>query len=250
MQVRVHADSIGLAAAAAAEAAAHIRTAIRERATARIVAATGASQIAFLERLVCEPDLDWAAVELFHLDEYIGLSSEHPASFRRYLLERLIRPAGIRRYHLLDDQGDPVRVCREVGARLRQGPVDVAFVGVGENAHLAFNDPPADIETTAPYILVDLDERCRLQQVGEGWFPGLEDVPRSAITMSVRQILEARAIVCVVPDRRKAEAVRASLEGPIDPRTPASLLRRHPQVTIHLDPDSASLLAEGGPGRA
>ena len=242
MKVRVHADSSDLAAAAAADAAARIRSAIQARGLARIVAATGASQIAFLERLVREPDLDWASVEMFHLDEYIGLPSEHPASFRRYLLERLIRPAGISRYHLLDDQGDPARVCREIGARLAQQPVDVAFVGIGENAHLAFNDPPADFETTAPYILVDLDQRCRQQQVGEGWFPSVDDVPASAITMSVRQILEAHAIVCVVPDRRKAEAVRASLEDPVDPRTPASILRTHPDMTLHLDPESASLL--------
>ena len=242
MQIRVHADTSELAAAAATEAAARIRSAIHARGRARIVAATGASQIAFLDRLVREPDLDWGAVEMFHLDEYIGLSAEHPASFRRYLLERLIGPAGITHYHLLDDQGDPARVCREVGARLRADAVDVAFVGIGENAHLAFNDPPADFETTAPYILVDLDRRCRQQQVGEGWFPTLEDVPASAISMSVRQILQASAIVCVVPDLRKAEAVRASLEGPIDPRTPASILRTHPDITMHLDRESASRL--------
>lgn len=242
MQIRVHADTSELAAAAATEAAARIRSAIHARGRARIVAATGASQIAFLDRLVREPDLDWGAVEMFHLDEYIGLSAEHPASFRRYLLERLIGPAGITRYHLLDDQGDPARVCREVGARLRADAVDVAFVGIGENAHLAFNDPPADFETTAPYILVDLDRRCRQQQVGEGWFPTLEDVPASAISMSVRQILQANAIVCVVPDLRKAEAVRASLEGPIGPETPASILRTHRDVTFHLDRESASLL--------
>ena len=242
MQIQVHADTSELAAAAATEAAARIRSAIHARGRARIVAATGASQIAFLDRLVREPDLDWGAVEMFHLDEYIGLSAEHPASFRRYLLERLIGPAGITRYHLLDDQGDPARVCREVGARLREEPVDVAFVGIGENAHLAFNDPPADFETTAPYILVDLDRRCRQQQVGEGWFPTLEDVPASAISMSVRQILQASAIVCVVPDLRKAEAVRASLEDPIDPRTPASILRTHPDITMHLDRESASRL--------
>lgn len=243
MQIRVHADSSELAAAAAADAADRLRSAILRRGRARIVAATGASQIAFLDRLVREPDLDWAAVEMFHLDEYIGLSAEHPASFRRYLLERLIRPAGITRYHLLDGETDPARVCREVGARLREEVVDVALVGVGENAHLAFNDPPADFETTAPYIIVDLDQRCRQQQVGEGWFASLDDVPASAISMSVHQILQASAVVCVVPDLRKADAVRASLEGPIDPRTPASILRTHPDITVYLDRESASRLA-------
>jgi glucosamine-6-phosphate deaminase len=209
------------------------------------VAATGASQIAFLDRLVREPGVAWGAVEMFHLDEYVGVSAEHPASFRKYLLERLIRPAGITRYHLLDGQGDPSLVCREAGTRLREEPVDVALVGIGENGHLAFNDPPADFDTTAPYIVVQLDERCRQQQVGEGWFSNLDEVPRSAISMSVRQILQAGAIVCVVPDRRKAEAVRASLEGPVDPRTPASILRTHPDATLHLDRESASLIDAG-----
>jgi glucosamine-6-phosphate deaminase len=242
MQIRVHANLPALAAAAATDAAGRLRLALHQRGRARIIAATGASQIAFLDRLVREPNLDWSAVELFHLDEYIGLSAEHPASFRRYLLERLIRPAGITRYHLLDGQADPSVVCADVGARLLEQPVDVAFVGIGENAHLAFNDPPADFKTTAPYILVELDRRCRQQQVGEGWFASLDEVPASAISMSVHQILQANAIVCVVPDLRKAEAVRASLEGPIEPETPASILRTHPDVTFHLDRESASLL--------
>jgi glucosamine-6-phosphate deaminase len=244
MQIRVHANLSELAAAAATDAAGRLRSALRQRGHARIVAATGASQIAFLDRLVREPDLDWSAVELFHLDEYIGLSAEHPASFRRYLLERLIGPAGITRYHLLDGQSDPSLVCADVGARLQAQPVDVALVGIGENAHLAFNDPPADFETTAPYILVDLDQRCRQQQVGEGWFATLDEVPASAISMSVHQILQANAIVCIVPDLRKAEAVQASLEGPIGPETPASILRTHRDVTFHLDRESASLLAK------
>jgi glucosamine-6-phosphate deaminase len=242
MQIRVHTDSSELASAAAAEAAGRLRAALHQRGRARIVAATGASQIAFLDRLVQEPDLDWGLVELFHLDEYIGLSAGHPASFRRYLLERLIRPAGITRYHLLDGESDPAAVCLDVGARLQQEAVDVAFVGIGENAHLAFNDPPADFETTAPYLVVDLDQRCRQQQVGEGWFAGLDDVPSSAISMSIHQILQAKTIVCVVPDLRKAEAVRASLEGPVGPQTPASSLRAHPEITLHLDRESASLL--------
>jgi glucosamine-6-phosphate deaminase len=182
---------------------------------------------------------------MFHLDEYIGLPVDHPASFRKYLLERLIRPAGITRYHLLNaehDEHDAGAVCRETGRLLRQAPIDVALVGIGENGHLAFNDPPADFATDDPYVIVRLDDRCRQQQVGEGWFARLADVPETAISMSVRQILSARAIVCVVPDRRKADAVRASIEGPVDPMTPASILRRHPDVTIYLDRESASLL--------
>lgn len=240
--IRVFDDSAALAAAAARDAAGRIRRAIRERGRARIIAATGASQIAFLDALVREPGVEWDKVEMFHLDEYIGLPIDHPASFRKYLLERLIGPAGIRKYHLLDGERNPADVCREVGALIRQEPVDVALVGIGENGHLAFNDPPADFETVAPYLIVRLDERCRLQQVGEGWFAGLADVPETAISMSVRQILDARSIVCVVPDRRKAEAVRASLEGPVDPMIPASILQRHDDVTIYLDRESASLL--------
>jgi glucosamine-6-phosphate deaminase len=242
MQLHVLPDSARLASAAAADAAARIRSAIARHGTARIIAATGASQIAFLDRLVVERGIDWGQVEMFHLDEYIGLSIEHPASFRKYLLERLIRPAGIGTYHLLDGQRDPLVVCQETGASLRERRVDVAFVGIGENAHLAFNDPPADFDTDDPYLVVRLDEACRRQQVGEGWFARLEDVPAKAISMSVRQIMDADSIVCVVPDRRKAEAVRASLEGPIDPGTPASILRTHRDVTMYLDTESASRL--------
>ena len=240
--IRVFDDSRQLASAAATDASARIRLAIEQRGRARVVAATGASQIAFLDRLVREPAIAWDNVEMFHLDEYIGLSVEHPASFRRYLLERLIEPAGITRYHLLDGERDPDLVRRETGRLLREDPVDVAFIGIGENGHLAFNDPPADFDTEDPYLVVRLDERCRQQQVGEGWFARLEDVPATAISMSVRQILKARAIVCVVPDRRKAEAVRASIEGPVDPMMPASILRRHADLTIYLDRASASLL--------
>lgn len=240
--VRVLDDPSQLAEAAAADAAARIRTALAERGRARIVAATGASQMAFLDRLVREPGIEWPKVEMFHLDEYIGLAIDHTASFRKYLLERLIRPAGITRYHLLDGERTPEAVCRGIGTALQQELVDVAFVGIGENGHLAFNDPPADFDTDLPYIVVRLDERCRRQQVGEGWFASLADVPETAISMSVRQILRADAIVCVVPDLRKAQAVRDSIEGPVDPMTPASILRHHPSVTMYLDPASASLL--------
>lgn len=240
--IRVLDDAAALAAAAAADAGARIRLAIERRGRARIVAATGASQIAFLDRLVREPSIEWDKVEMFHLDEYIGLPIDHPASFRKYLVERLIGPAGITRYHLLDGEHDAEAVCRDVGDMLQQDEVDVALAGIGENGHLAFNDPPADFETDAPYIIVTLDDRCRQQQVGEGWFARLADVPETAISMSVRQILKARSIVCVVPDRRKADAVRASIEGPVDPMTPASILRRHPDLTIYLDRESSSLL--------
>ena len=229
--------------AAASQAADVIRDAIADRGHARIIAATGMSQIDFLDALIAQPGIAWPRVELFHLDEYVGLPLEHPASFRKYLLDRLITKVGIAAYHLLDGERDPHQVATEVGRALRAAPVDIAFVGIGENAHLAFNDPPADFETREPYLIVTLDRACRLQQVGEGWFASLDDVPTRAISMSVNQILDAHTIVCVAPEARKAEAVRASLEGEITPMVPASILRTHPDATLYLDHESASLLA-------
>ena len=212
---------------------------------ARIIAATGASQFDFLEALTATTNIDWGRVEMFHLDEYVGLSIDHPASFRRYLLERLIAKTGIGRYHLLDGEHDAQSTCVEVGQALTSAPIDVAFVGIGENAHLAFNDPPADFETEQPYLIVTLDDRCRQQQVGEGWFAGLADVPQQAISMSVRQILKSREIIGVVPDLRKAEAVQRCVEGEVSPMAPASILQTHTNTTLYLDPQSASLLEHG-----
>ncbi|MGH7978331.1 MAG: glucosamine-6-phosphate deaminase, partial [Limisphaerales bacterium] len=205
-------------------------------------AATGVSQFSFLKELTASPKVDWGQVEMFHLDEYVGLPITHGASFRKYLLERLIRPAGIGYYHLLDGEGDVAAVCRQVGTELNATPIDVAFVGIGENGHLAFNDPPADFTTEEPYLIVNLDEACRRQQVGEGWFKDLSEVPQQAISMSIRQILKARKILCIVPDQRKAQAVKACLEGEISPATPASILRTHPDVTFYLDKNSSFLL--------
>jgi glucosamine-6-phosphate deaminase len=212
--------------------------------------ATGASQFEFLDALTKRADVDWSRVEMFHLDEYLGIPAEHPASFRRYLLERFIRPSGIERYHLLDGTKDPVAVCLEVGAALRSAPIDCAFVGIGENGHLAFNDPPADFHASAPYIVVQLDDACRRQQVGEGWFKSIDEVPDRAISISIRQILDAREIICVVPDARKAGAVKMCLEGPVTPDAPASILQEHPNTTVYLDEASASRLEEGRATRA
>ncbi|MEY3284725.1 MAG: hypothetical protein RIR86_2738 [Acidobacteriota bacterium] len=242
VEFKIFADKNQLGAAAAAQAAAVIVTAIAERGQARIIAATGASQFEFLQALVGHPEIDWSKVEMFHLDEYIGLPITHPASFRKYLRERFIEPAGLTNYHLIDGQADPQEVCRDLGKKISAAPIDVAFVGIGENGHLAFNDPPADFETEAPYLVVNLDEACRRQQLGEGWFPTFDDVPKQAISMSVKQIMKSRQIVCVVPDARKAQAVRDCLEGPIDPAYPASILRRHDHAVIYLDPASAGLL--------
>ena len=228
--------------AAAEEAANLIREAILKRGKARICASTGASQFDFLGCLVSAPGIDWKRVELFHLDEYIGISKDHPASFQRYIQERIIDATGITCAHLLNGMVDPSETARVAGEAVAEAPIDVAFVGIGENGHLAFNDPPADFDADEPYIVVNLDERCRLQQVNEGWFATLDDVPLQAISMSIRQILKARAILAIVPEKRKAEAVKRCFEGEINPLAPASALRLHPNVAAFLDRDSASLL--------
>ena len=204
--------------------------------------ATGASQFEFLASLTARRDIEWNRVEMFHLDEYLGIPADHPASFRRYLLERFVRPSGIERYHFLDGDTDPDDVVRRVGAALRSAPIDCAFVGIGENGHLAFNDPPADFDTTEPYLIVQLDEACRRQQVGEGWFSSIDEVPTRAISISIRQILDSREIICVVPHARKAAAVKRCLEGPVSPDAPASILQTHPNTTVYLDTESAALL--------
>lgn len=242
MNIRIFEDKTTLGRAAAAQAADLIRAALAARGRARILAATGESQFEFLAALIQAPDIDWPRVELFHLDEYVGLGLDHPASFRRYLLERFITPAGIRDFHLLNGETDPAATCREVGRLLAAAPVDAAFAGIGENGHLAFNDPPADFTTGEPYHVVTLDESCRRQQVGEGWFKRLGDVPLRAISISVRQLLKAKAIITVAPDARKAAAIRRCLEGPVSPLAPASILRTHPDVTIYLDRASAAQL--------
>jgi glucosamine-6-phosphate deaminase len=243
MDIRVCDTKAAMGEAAALQAAAALREAIARQGTAYVVAATGASQFEFLERLVAAPGIDWTRTVFFHLDEYVGLPDTHPASFRKYLRERIVDRVRPGTFHLIEgDAADPAAEARRVGDLIARQPIDVAFVGIGENGHLAFNDPPADFETTAPYLVVELDEACRRQQLGEGWFPSLADVPRRAISMSIRQVMASREIVCVVPDARKAQAVKDCLEGEVTPRHPASILQRHPRATVYLDPPSASLL--------
>jgi glucosamine-6-phosphate deaminase len=249
VQIKTYVDRSALSRAAARLAAEGLRRAIHDQGQARIVAATGASQFEFLDALTAAGDVDWSRVEMFHLDEYVGLPLSHPASFRKYLLERLIGKVGITRYHLLDGESDAASVAARVGRELAGAPIDLAFVGIGENAHLAFNDPPADFDTGTPYLIVTLDEACRQQQVGEGWFATVADVPSQAISMSVRQILKAREIICIVPDARKAPAVKACVEGDISPTAPASILRTHDNTTLYLDRESASLLREATRGQ-
>ena len=244
MRLQIYQSKLELGRAAARAAADAIRDAIAARGKARIIAATGASQFEFLDELTARHDIPWGLVEMFHLDEYIGLPADHPASFRRYLQERLIGKTGMTNVHLLDGQQDPEHVCDEAGRAIAAAPIDVAFVGIGENAHLAFNDPPADFETERPYLIVSLDEACRQQQVGEGWFASMAEVPSRAISMSVRQILKSRIILCIVPDARKAHAVHASVSGPVSPQAPASILQTHPETTLYLDTASASRLSQ------
>jgi len=184
---------------------------------------------------------------MFHLDEYIGLPIAHPASFRKFLLDNLIHKTGTVNYHLLDGDGDPNEVCRRVGRAIAAAPIDITFVGLGENGHLAFNDPPADFETEEPYLVVNLDDATRRQQVNEGWFANVAEVPRQAISMSIRQIMKSREIIALVPDHRKAQAVKACLEGGVSPLAPGSVLRLHPAATVYLDRASASLLRPATP---
>jgi len=243
MRLAIFEDKNSAGKAAAEDAARTLLGALQEKGAARIIAATGASQFEFLDCLTKVEGIDWQRVEMFHLDEYVGLPTSHPASFRKYLQERLIGKVKLAKYHLLDGEADPAEVMRTVGSELRAAPIDVAFVGIGENAHLAFNDPPANFETEEPYIVVELDEACRRQQVNEGWFAGIADVPKRAISMTVQQILKAKEILAIVPDARKAAAVKACLEGEIGPMAPASILRRHDNTTLYLDRYSAALLS-------
>jgi len=243
MVIKIYDDKTSLGRAAAEQAAVSLRKAIQEGGRARIIAATGASQFEFLDALTAMPGIEWPRVEMFHLDEYVGLPASHPASFRKYLLERLIQRTGIRKYHFLEGDGDVPKAVRMVAAELVAAPIDVAFVGIGENGHLAFNDPPADFQTEEPYLIVDLDEACRRQQVGESWFAELSQVPKRAISMSVGQILKSKEIIAVVPEARKAQAVKSCFEGEISPLAPASILRTHAHATVFLDKESAALLS-------
>jgi glucosamine-6-phosphate deaminase len=243
MEIHIFDSKEAMGAAAAHMAAAGLQAAIEARGEANLILATGASQFEMLESLV-KQDVDWSRVTAFHLDEYIGLPESHPASFRKYLKERFVdQVPQLRQFHFVDGNADdPVAECRRLGDLIAAKPIDVACIGIGENGHLAFNDPPADFETEEAYIVVHLDEACRRQQLGEGWFPSLDAVPERAISMSIRQIMKSEAIVCTVPDARKAEAVRKAVEGPVTPHLPSSILQQHPRCDLLLDTASAALL--------
>jgi glucosamine-6-phosphate deaminase len=245
MKITIHDTSAAAARAAAAAAAGILREAIDAKGHAVFVAATGNSQLEFLKHLTAAPGISWKHPTMFHLDEYIGISSSHPASFRRYLRERLTSRVPVGNAHFI--QGDapdlPAEVAR-LNAAIAATAVDVAFIGVGENGHIAFNDPPADFATETPFLVVDLDEACRRQQVGEGWFGAIGDVPRQAASMSVKQIMKSARILCTVLEKRKAHAIKTCLEGAIGPMFPASILRTHPGCDIFLDRDAAGLLSQ------
>jgi glucosamine-6-phosphate deaminase len=244
MNISIHADRPALGRAAADQAAEALLATCRDRGTANLVVATGASQFEVLAALSAMHTIPWEAITVFHLDEYVGLPNGHPASFRLYLRERFIDrlPKPPAAFHEIDGNADPRAEVRRLAGLVPAGDFDVSLIGIGENAHLAFNDPPADFKTEEPYLVVALDEGCRRQQVGEGWFATLDDVPTHAISMSVRRILASRTLICSVPDQRKAEAVRASVEGPLTPDVPASVLRQHRDCRFHLDRASATLL--------
>jgi glucosamine-6-phosphate deaminase len=220
-----------------------IRKILKEKGSANILLATGASQFETLNQLLSEEAIDWNKVVVFHLDEYLGLPITHPASFRKYLKERFIDKVGaLGDYHLINGEADPEAECERIGDIISRHPIDVALVGIGENGHLAFNDPPADFQTEEPYIVVELDEPCRKQQLNEGWFKTMESVPQRAISMSIKQILKSKHILCSVPDKRKAIAVRDCLENEVSNTHPASILKQHENCHIYLDTASAGLL--------
>ena len=242
MEIIISKTKEALGKKAAQKGAELIYEAISERGEANIIVATGASQFEMLNELVKE-NIDWSLVTAFHLDEYIGLSEIHPASFRKYLKERFADIVSPKEFIYVNGNTDPDEECIRLGKLISKHPIDVAFVGIGENSHLAFNDPPADFETEEAYLVVILNEACRRQQMGEGWFSTISDVPEKAISMSIKQIIKSKAIICSVPDLRKAEAVKKTVEGSISPAIPASIMRRHEAAWLFLDKDSASMLS-------
>ncbi len=242
MNIETFSTKEKMGATSAAYGVSKLQAVLAEKGSASFIVATGASQFEMLAKLA-EADLPWNKLTGFHLDEYVGLSINHEASFRKYLWERFVSrlPLPLAAFHFLDGEEDADAECRRASELIEQTSIDVAFVGIGENGHLAFNDPPADFETDQPYLTVDLDDACRQQQFGEGWFPTLDAVPRQAISMSVRQIMKSDAIVCTVPDERKAEAVKNATQGPVTPEVPASILQEHPDCRLFLDVAASSL---------
>ena len=245
LEVRVYQSGAGLGVAAAEDLARIVAESIAKRGSAAIILATGNSQLCFIEALRQRQDVEWGSVRVFHMDEYLGMSDQHPASFRRYIREKLVDQVHPLAFHgIRGDAPDVEAEMQRYTALLQQHPPDAVVMGIGENGHLAFNDPPADFTTGKTILVVTLDEACRRQQLGEGWFPSLDDVPRQALTLSVPALLAPRHLLVVVPERRKAPAVKAALEGPVTPDCPASILQRQPHAVLYLDLESSSLLVE------
>jgi glucosamine-6-phosphate deaminase len=228
-----------LGARAAGFAAGKLNEAIRQKGEARLVVSTGSSQFETLQSLIKE-NIDWEKVEVFHLDEYIGLSVTHPASFRKYLNERFISHIKIKKFHSVDVEGNIENRIRYLTSEIRKKPVDLGLIGIGVNGHIAFNDPPADFSTREAYIIVNLDEECRMQQVNEGWFKSIDDVPAQAVSMTPWQIMQCRTIVSCVPHKVKAVAVKNTLINRLTEIVPATMLKQHPDFHLFLDNNSAS----------
>jgi len=244
MDINIAENAHELGKRAGAAAAQAIRETIASKGAANIILATGTSQFETLKQLISE-DIDWSKVVMFHLDEYIGLPVTHPASFRKYLQEKFIaKVPPLKAAHLVNGETDPQAECDRLGKLITSHPIDVALVGIGENGHLAFNDPPADFITDEPYIIVALDEACRRQQLGEGWFKSLDEVPPKAISMSIKQILKSKMIICSVPDSRKAIAVKNTIEQTVSNLYPASILQTHGDCRFYLDKHSAAKLSK------
>ena len=244
MKIVIASDRSGLGKFVADRAAEVLRNKLAEQNECNLVVATGSSQFEVLDCLVQQPGIDWQRVNGFHLDEYLGIDRSHSASFCGYLAARFVDRVPLKSFHFMGGLIGPERLKRESNEAIAGKHIDLLLCGIGENGHLAFNDPPADFEAEEPYLIVELDEACRKQQVGEGWFDSLDQVPTQAISMSIQQILRAENILCAVPDRRKAEAVQQSVEGEISPSVPASILRRHGNVILVLDASSSSLLSQ------
>lgn len=241
MEIIISESKQELGKLAAQKGAELIRESIQKNGMANIIVATGASQFEMLGELVKE-DIDWSVVTGFHLDEYIGIDVSHPASFRKYLKERFVDLVPIKEFNYVNGSIDAEAECNRLGEIISRHPIDVAFVGIGENGHLAFNDPPADFETEEPYLVVNLDEACRRQQLGEGWFPTFDDVPKQAISMSIKQIMKSEHIICSVPDKRKAEAVKNTVKSKVSPMVPASVMQLHKSTWLYIDKNSSSKL--------
>lgn len=241
MNIEIYDTPYALGKAAAKKSAQLIRDVIKINGAANIVLATGTSQFETLNQLIIE-NIDWNKVTMFHLDEYIGLPATHTASFRKYLQERFIaKVQPLKATYLINGEASPQQECKRLNELIAQHPIDVALVGIGENGHLAFNDPPADFETELPYIVVELDEVCRKQQMNEGWFQSLNQVPQKAISMSIKQIMKSKHIICSVPDKRKAIAIKNCFEQQVSNLHPASILQMHKNCLVYLDKNSASL---------